>query len=338
LPPTPMSTENVKRAESLWFSDGSIVLQAGNTQFKVFHGILSVRSAIFRDMLALPQPQDAQMVEGCPLVRLSDDETETTAFLNAIYHPSSFPSFPNLTDIDTVLGCLSLAHKYEVDDLRRRALVHLSSGFPTTVSDWKAFKGGRASKGRVEAPDVRLCSWVKYEGIMQHLRTIRIARTVDALWILPYAFILMLLRDSNNSWRAFATDDVDPVTIWNGQVSMIKAAVIGSLASFSDPLHIEGCTNELACLRRRLEESNSLRDIMKTENFSLVSLFVVVEAIIVAEAEAGRLCSECAAVLGETQKAALQKFWDDLPGFYKLPSWPELERMKADAIGPNIFC
>ena len=31
--------------QDLWFSDGNIVLQAGTSQFKVFHGILDARSS-----------------------------------------------------------------------------------------------------------------------------------------------------------------------------------------------------------------------------------------------------------------------------------------------------
>jgi hypothetical protein len=38
-------------------------------------------------MLSFPQPADAELVEGCPLVRLLDPDVEVTPFLKAIFQP-----------------------------------------------------------------------------------------------------------------------------------------------------------------------------------------------------------------------------------------------------------
>ncbi|KZP02485.1 hypothetical protein FIBSPDRAFT_700884, partial [Athelia psychrophila] len=56
----------------LWFEDGSILLETERVQFKVYKGILAANSAIFRDMFANAQPQEGELVEGCPGVYLTD--------------------------------------------------------------------------------------------------------------------------------------------------------------------------------------------------------------------------------------------------------------------------
>lgn len=56
----------------IWYDDGNVVLQAQNTQFKVYRGILAQSSPVFKDMFMLPQPslEGTQLVEGCPVVQL----------------------------------------------------------------------------------------------------------------------------------------------------------------------------------------------------------------------------------------------------------------------------
>ncbi|KAJ7700677.1 hypothetical protein B0H17DRAFT_882729, partial [Mycena rosella] len=75
------------RVEELWFEDGNLVLQAGNSQFRLHRSILAARSPVFQDMLSFPQPPESELVEGCPLVRLPDAESEVTVFLKAIFIP-----------------------------------------------------------------------------------------------------------------------------------------------------------------------------------------------------------------------------------------------------------
>lgn len=80
-------TDSVHDPE-LWFSDGSIVLQAENTLFKVYAGILSRASPVFKGMISMPQP-DAEHVEtyeGCPLVVMAGDDAKgMQSFLKALH-------------------------------------------------------------------------------------------------------------------------------------------------------------------------------------------------------------------------------------------------------------
>jgi hypothetical protein len=73
----PRTTSNAERCTTisrtyLWFDDGNIILHAESTQFRVHRSILSASSSVFRDMFSLPQPENENVVDRCPVVRVSD--------------------------------------------------------------------------------------------------------------------------------------------------------------------------------------------------------------------------------------------------------------------------
>lgn len=69
----------------IWYRDGSIILQAENTQFKVYQGVLEESSSVFEDMFSFPQPPlETELVDGCPIVHLSDPAEEVRYILQAL--------------------------------------------------------------------------------------------------------------------------------------------------------------------------------------------------------------------------------------------------------------
>ncbi|KAJ7663670.1 hypothetical protein B0H17DRAFT_867480, partial [Mycena rosella] len=125
--------DTLERVESLWFDDGNIVICAHNVLFRVFRGILAARSPVFAEMLAFPQAEDAETIDGCPVLHLDDSAADTMYFLKAIFDYEFFAPYPAKTDFDAIHGILRLGQKYRVEPLRRRALQHLSSAHPTTL-------------------------------------------------------------------------------------------------------------------------------------------------------------------------------------------------------------
>ena len=61
--------------------------QVENTQFKVHQGLLSRRSSVFEGMFSLAQPgqMEGELVDGCPVVVLSDLASDWTCILEALY-------------------------------------------------------------------------------------------------------------------------------------------------------------------------------------------------------------------------------------------------------------
>jgi hypothetical protein len=94
---------------TIWYHDGSIVLQAETTQFCVHASVLSQHSVVFRDMLSVPaSAATSDAVDGKPLVHVSDRASEIKHLLLALYDPSCVLAFFSpLIYVNWSLRCLS---------------------------------------------------------------------------------------------------------------------------------------------------------------------------------------------------------------------------------------
>ena len=83
-----MELEGISQHPDLWYEDGTVILIAESTGFRVYRGLLSKHSEVFRDMFSLPQPTSAanDPYEGCPIVRLAGDTAEEIAEVLKILH------------------------------------------------------------------------------------------------------------------------------------------------------------------------------------------------------------------------------------------------------------
>ena len=79
------SSPSLERVSELWFDDGTIILQAGTSIFRVYKGLLAARSPVFLDMISMPEPDQMELMEGCPLVRLEDSAEDLEYFLRCIH-------------------------------------------------------------------------------------------------------------------------------------------------------------------------------------------------------------------------------------------------------------
>lgn len=68
-----------------WFDDGTVVLQAELKQFRVYRGILSAYSNVFKEMFSLPQSAGRGEVEGCPIVHLDDSADDLGIVLEFLH-------------------------------------------------------------------------------------------------------------------------------------------------------------------------------------------------------------------------------------------------------------
>ena len=76
------------RHEEFWFDDGSVVLVAQNTGFRVFRSLLAAQSMVFSNMFSSSSPHAEEMFEGCPIVRLSDSPHDVAYFLRVLFPKS----------------------------------------------------------------------------------------------------------------------------------------------------------------------------------------------------------------------------------------------------------
>lgn len=74
------------RHANLYLEDGNVVLRCDNVLFKIYRGLLSRNSEIFRDMfsLSIHQPVDAEQYEGSPMICLHDSAADFESFMLAL--------------------------------------------------------------------------------------------------------------------------------------------------------------------------------------------------------------------------------------------------------------
>ncbi|KAJ7612164.1 hypothetical protein FB45DRAFT_940000 [Roridomyces roridus] len=322
------------RIPELWFEDGNIVIQAGNSQFRVHRGILAACSPVFQDMLSVPQPPESELVEGCPLVRLSDHSEEVAVFLKAIFEPNYFMPFPAKTEYSIIRGCLRLAHKYEVEHLRLRALVHLSSRYRTSLGERDTCNTDESSAdGSFNLSQI--ASW-PIPGQQGHLvSVIQFAREVEALWILPDAFYRLssivlkdlpelLFSQSVFDGQASCFNVQDQKACLYGHTVQTKASATHIAAIFSAD-HPPDCTTPAVCRQERICAINSM--------LLAISTCASIPLDIWCDEDVPKTCGVCLTSLQAAHRRARQEFWNRMPSMYGLPPWEELEKMKTEAIG-----
>lgn len=82
-----MALEGITRHPDLWYDDGSVILIAEDTGFRVYRGVLARHSEVFRDTFQIPQSTAVDATEqDCLVVHLSDDGAEeVTIMLNILF-------------------------------------------------------------------------------------------------------------------------------------------------------------------------------------------------------------------------------------------------------------
>ena len=77
-----------RRDQDLWFEDGSVVLIAQTTTFRVHRSVLSRHSDTFTGLFSIPQPanpESVELIDGCPVVRVADSAHDFQHLLRALY-------------------------------------------------------------------------------------------------------------------------------------------------------------------------------------------------------------------------------------------------------------
>ncbi|KAF7309626.1 hypothetical protein MIND_00333700 [Mycena indigotica] len=185
-----MNTSQMERVDSLWFNDGNIIIEAHGVLFRVYRGLLEARSPVFADLLAFPQPDDSETIDGCQVMHLEDSAADMLYFLKALFDYEFFAPYPAKTDFDSIHGILRLGTKYRVEPLRRRALQHLASAHPTSLAAWDSLCSIPSNSTSSFAPPAYAGPSFDFSNL--ELPIITLARAAHANWILPTAFFRAL--------------------------------------------------------------------------------------------------------------------------------------------------
>ncbi|KAI0259377.1 hypothetical protein BC834DRAFT_906593 [Gloeopeniophorella convolvens] len=336
----------------LWFCDGSVVLQAECTLFRVHKSQLARRSIIFRDMFTLPQPTVTtahatlaeETYEDCPIVRLHDSAEDVANLLLALYDG---PKFGNNDQDDFVIvsGILRLSTKYAMDSLRSKAIIHLNIAWPTTLKGWD-LREDRAHAYDLASPTERASLYPSPIDI------INLARETNTPSLLPaafydisrytYAHIFEPMDDEPSRFRGavvgvtLSADDMRRLALGKEASAHAVSAVIhgmgrGPLAhsrkgAFSLHPHapspaVSVCTTPGAC-RRDFAELVALATqhyVCDRERGYADPLYVAEELGALKSADVSE-CRACARALEVWASKERERMWKMIPLWFRLDS------------------
>ncbi|KAJ7669779.1 hypothetical protein B0H17DRAFT_949103 [Mycena rosella] len=299
------------REDSLWFSDATLIIQAERSVFRVFPGILAAKSPVFHDMLAFPQPENGEAIDGCPVVHLTDSAIDTAYFLKAIFHYDFFEAWPSDVDFHIISGVLRLSQKYQVDPLKKRALRHISERCPSSLDQWGVKQ------------------WAVHPILLVNL-----AREVSADWILPTALAscCWLLAEelvhgvaSATGHATLAPSDILLCMYALGQFQTTWTNRV--LAFLWTPFSIPGCVSPAACFTARVGYRRDAED-WREDDMGVLDLWDEHDWSNLRE----DVCGACFAAMQVSHQLARREYWDALPLIFGLPDWDTLLARRAAAL------
>lgn len=122
--------------ECLDTSEADIIVRTPDlASFLVHKSVLASSSTVFRDMFALPSHTNSGMVNGLPVVDISED-AELVRFLITMLYPIP-PEIP--TSCDKILALLAAAQKYEMYAVQSSIRALVARGPSPTMEAFRAY-------------------------------------------------------------------------------------------------------------------------------------------------------------------------------------------------------
>ncbi|TCD61854.1 hypothetical protein EIP91_007823 [Steccherinum ochraceum] len=318
----------LKRGE-IWFEDGNLILVTQKVAFKVFRGIISQHSEIFRDMFDMPQPARQDKVDGCLMVNLSDSPEDLVCLLSALHNSASrFFNDDHALQFDEVSAMLRLGSKYMIDHVREEAIRRLKQCFPNDLEDYVTPHTQSSlfyHDDKRDASDYCPQSSV-YVKLRDCPRAVSLARAHDLGCVLPAAFYACvqlthkaLLRSQVLGSNTLSSDDLVRCLEGKKRLAQFNDSTWG--LSWTGPA--DDCTQRSVCqrtMRKRLEI------VWKRESSTYNALL-----------DSGRLdyelkpqpCNACTEKLrtsfGERRRLA----WTSLRSIFDLSAAPEAEEANS---------
>ncbi|KAJ7169052.1 hypothetical protein C8R43DRAFT_982058 [Mycena crocata] len=306
-------TESVSITRStIWYKDGSVVLQAHNTQFRVHWSILSQHSSFFCDMQDLPQPPDQDSVEGCPVVELLDSVTDVEEMLKVLYNPALFNE--NNLPFQTIASLVRLGRKYDFKDLLQIAVDRLHYECPSSLQEYDAVFHSEKSPARIK--------W--YPGI--YFDIIGLARESAIHSLLPCAYLRAALLATVWMFDGLLREDGTRIVLSPADQ---KACVIGRekllLGQWERDNTLgwchetcEDCLDPVRCTSKKNQLFRS---------HVLAGALYALSTVSTAEKNfaSKHLCPSCQKALKTMMTNGRGKMWEELPAFFGLPPWSELQ-------------
>ncbi|KAI1792218.1 hypothetical protein LXA43DRAFT_887864 [Ganoderma leucocontextum] len=187
----------LKKDPEFWFDDGTVILHAGDVEFRVYRGLLESHSTVFTELFAQSQSKRTVSFDGqhnipCPVVNLSDSAHDLRHVLRCCMPRHSGSPFTTATpSFDLVSAAIRLGHKYKINDMYQKGLTLLKGHYSHKFEIWDS------------VPSWSPSGWEDAQAI----GVINLARLTGELSLLPVAFMVCIVRLDENLVRGFTRED-----------------------------------------------------------------------------------------------------------------------------------
>ncbi|KAF8516079.1 hypothetical protein JB92DRAFT_2788526 [Gautieria morchelliformis] len=317
-----------KHHPELYMPDGTMLFLADNTLFRVYPGLLSKHSEVFRGMTSLSEchPPNSGTYDGCPVVRLTDDAEDLAFFLSATMGLQSFHHHQP-TSFQCAAAILRLATKYMVAPLRGQAIGHFSRIIPTK------FDYTRECYKKVFGDDPP-----------HPFALVSLFRECQIPYFLPWAFYLACNQGFDKLVGGASHND-KPIHLSEADRCI---ALLGWKKLYDTTLHIRRSTvmsREMNCKQGACNDSlrmcwlNTAFHGVRSDAMEQWKPFGLLERY-----DANTVgtplpnlpeitpCSSCVASWSILEKKGRVGVWNTLPQTFGLPNWEELRQEHARSI------
>ncbi|KAI0640920.1 hypothetical protein C8Q79DRAFT_920597 [Trametes meyenii] len=299
-------TQQPSQDEEFWFEDGTVVLVAGDVQFKVYKGILAEHSPVFKDMFSLPQPsQPAEHAAqpttpfGTSVVHLTDSSEDFRHILRLQMPRRDTRPFTAIhPSFHVISACVRLGHKYQMDHLVEEGMSYLQ-GFYS--GRFKTF-----TDGHVYSPP-------NFDE--EHsMGVVNLLRLVDRRTMLPAAIIACCWLDGTSlvngferedgSWETLTPEDLALCIQAKGDLT--RASVVAALRICA-PATSKLCKTKDACWQALQTFFNTIST--RAHRISSVDPMTTY----VGKARTLRICSDCLRCFIARDDSERWSVWKTLP-------------------------
>lgn len=310
--------EDPRRSTELWFEDGTVVLQTEGTIFRVYRGILSSSSVVFRQMFTIPQPETTETYMGCPLVHLQDSAEELANYLKAIHDINFYDTIAS-KDFRVLTGVLRLSTKYDSRHLRRKCIEWITRIFPSTLAGWD-----------------QVSTQTPLRTFTNAAIAIELGQTCNVPIILPSAYYccsvapMMFLLDGPPDESPRRQLDWPEKRICLKARPKLEQRAKMQVLKFLYTTSGANCQSPRDCNHIRISVSGLVNEYFSKDDHDTWSpLSQKIQAIVRAYKD-GSSCPTCCSIAVDGSAAERTNCWNDLPSFFDLGSWEKLKLSEDD--------
>ena len=317
--PSTHSLANLEHHSEFWFDDGNIILIAQQTGFCIFRGLLATQSTVFADMFAAASSQADEILDGCPVVHLTDSHLDVAHLLRILLpaspvwyvfrlliatiplHIDICSSYPTATSevirsFDEVSAVVRLAHKYHIQSVQDQAIRALLE-HPFSIN-CHVFSSPPKQQISIRGA--------------QFIGAVNLSRLTDTPLILPLALYQCSRLGSTilDGWKR-EDGTVEHLSMADLKRCVDARVVLGKEESFVlnrvfAPVPLDKCEGLTPCAAslERLRGNTLNKERLKN------SVFIDRSAAI---QRVNGLCEGCKQVVQERNRVELQRVWDSLP-------------------------